>query len=101
MRRLDSAEQYNVWTLWWSTPNMTPMATKHILKALGEEIRHRRKPLAMSQEALAHGAGLHRNVIGRLERGTYNPTVITLLSIAAEFDILLSELISSAERRMR
>jgi transcriptional regulator with XRE-family HTH domain len=55
----------------------------------------------MSQEALAHGAGLHRNVIGRLERGTYNPTVQTLLSIAAEFDIPLSELISSAERRTR
>jgi transcriptional regulator with XRE-family HTH domain len=77
------------------------MATKHILKALGEEIRYRRKPLEMSQEALAHGAGLHRNVIGRLERGTYNPTVMTLLSIAAEFKIPLSELVSSAERRMR
>ena len=80
---------------------MASMATKHILKALGEEIRHRRKPLGVSQEALAHGAGLHRNVIGRLERGTYNPTVMTLLSIAAEFDIPLSELVSSAERRLR
>jgi transcriptional regulator with XRE-family HTH domain len=77
------------------------MATKHILKALGEEIRHRRKPSGMSQEALAHGAGLHRNVIGRLERGTYNPTVMTLLSIAAEFEISLSDLIGSAERRLR
>ena len=77
------------------------MATKHILKALGEEIRHRRKPAGMSQEALAHGAGLHRNVIGRLERGTYNPTVMTLLAIAAEFEIPLSELVGSAERRLR
>ncbi len=77
------------------------MASKHILKALGEEIRQRRTPLQMSQEALAHGAGLHRNVIGRLERGTYNPTVMTLLAIAAEFDISLAELISCAERRMR
>ncbi len=77
------------------------MASKHILKALGEEIRQRRAPLQLSQEALAHGAGLHRNVIGRLERGTYNPTVMTLLSIAAEFDISLSELISCAERRSR
>jgi transcriptional regulator with XRE-family HTH domain len=67
----------------------------------GEEIRRRREPLAISQEELAHGAGLHRNVIGRLERGTYNPSVMTLLSIVAEFDIPLSELIISAERRMR
>lgn len=77
------------------------MAIKHLLKALGEEIRHRRHALEISQEELAHGAGLHRNVIGRLERGTYNPSVMTLLSIVAEFDIPLSELISSAERRMR
>ena len=80
---------------------MLRMASKHLLKALGEEIRHRRTPLQLSQEALAHGAGLHRNVIGRLERGTYNPTVMTLLSIAAEFDIPLSELLGSAERRLR
>ena len=77
------------------------MATKHILKALGEEIRHRRTPLRLSQEALAHGAGLHRNVIGRLERGTYNPSVMTLLSIAVELDVSLSDLVSSAEHRMR
>ena len=77
------------------------MATKHILKALGEEIRQRRQALDLSQEALAHGAGLHRNVIGRLERGIYNPTVVTLLSIAAEFDSSLSDLVNSAERRLR
>jgi transcriptional regulator with XRE-family HTH domain len=77
------------------------MATKHFLKALGEEVRQRRESLTLSQEALAHGAGLHRNVIGRLERGTYNPTVMTLLAIVAELDISLSELVSSAERRLR
>ena len=77
------------------------MATKHLLKALGEEIRHRRHTLEISQEELAHGADLHRNVIGRLERGTCNPSVMTLMSIVSEFDIPLSDLISSAERRMR
>jgi transcriptional regulator with XRE-family HTH domain len=77
------------------------MATKHILKALGEEIGLRRKSLQMSQEELAHDAGLHRNLIGRLERGEDNPTVMTLVSIATELDISLSELVSSAERRMR
>jgi len=77
------------------------MATKHFLKSLGEEVRQRRDSLTLSQEALAHGAGLHRNVIGRLERGTYNPTVMTLLAIVGELDISLSELVSSAERRLR
>ena len=77
------------------------MATRHFLKALGEEIRHRRELRQMSQEALAHDAGLHRNALGRLERGTENATVATLLSIATELDTPLSELIGSAERRMR
>ena len=77
------------------------MVGKHFHKALGEEIRQRREALAVSQEELAHGAGLHRNVIGRLERGTYNPSVMTLLSIVAEFDIPLSELVIATERRMR
>jgi transcriptional regulator with XRE-family HTH domain len=77
------------------------MATRHFLKALGEEIRHRRELRQMSQEALAHDVGIHRNALGRLERGTENATVATLLSITTELDTPLSELIGSAERRMR
>jgi transcriptional regulator with XRE-family HTH domain len=77
------------------------MATKHILKALGEEIRFRRNSLQMSQEELADKAGLHRNLIGRLERGEENSTVMTLVSIAVRLDISLSELVTAAERRMR
>ena len=44
------------------------MASGTLLRALGEELRERRKKLRLSQEALAHDAGVHRNVIGRLER---------------------------------
>jgi len=77
------------------------MTTKSLLKALGEEVRSRRSELQMSQEALAHGSGLHRNVIGRLERGTYNPSVLTLLSIAVKLNVSLSGLIASAEKRSR
>jgi transcriptional regulator with XRE-family HTH domain len=36
----------------------------------------------MSQIALATKAGVHPNVIGRLERGEYNPTVLKLMAIA-------------------
>jgi transcriptional regulator with XRE-family HTH domain len=77
------------------------MATKHFLKALGEEVRHRRELRQMSQEALAHEAGIHRNALGRIERGMPSARIATLLSIATELDIPLSELISSVERRMR
>lgn len=70
-----------------------------LLRALGQEIRERRIQLSFSQEALAHEAGLHRNVIGRLERGTYNPSLLTLLSIAVELDVSVSDLLDAAERR--
>jgi transcriptional regulator with XRE-family HTH domain len=70
-----------------------------LLRALGQEIRERRTQLSFSQEALAHEAGLHRNVIGRLERGTYNPSLLTLLSIAVELDVSVSDLLDAAERR--
>jgi transcriptional regulator with XRE-family HTH domain len=75
------------------------MAHNTLLRALGQEIRERRQKLAISQEALAHQSGLHRNVIGRLERGTYNPSLLTLLSIAVELDVSLSELVRDAEGR--
>ncbi len=36
---------------------------------------------------------MHSNVIGRLERGTYNPTVIILCGIAAALNTSLPELL--------
>jgi transcriptional regulator with XRE-family HTH domain len=66
---------------------------------LGQEVRDRRTRKKLSQEALANLAGIHTNVVGRLERGKYNPTVDTLASIAAKLSVPLSELFAAAERR--
>ncbi len=77
------------------------MPNSSLLRGLGEEIRERRTRLDFSQEGLAHAAGLHRNLIGKLERGDENPTLLTLLSIATELDVSVSELIIAAERRRR
>ncbi len=79
--------------------NDPQMGHSTLLRALGEEVRERRKKLRLSQEALAHESGLHRNVIGRLERGIYNPSVLTLLSIAVTLDVRVSDLVAAAERR--
>jgi DNA-binding XRE family transcriptional regulator len=75
------------------------MASSTLLRALGEELRERRKKLRLTQEALAHEAGVHRNVIGRLERGTYNPSLLTLLAIAVRLDMRISDVVAAAERR--
>ena len=75
------------------------MTTKNLLLGLGREIRERRRQHHLSQESLAFGAGLHRNVIGRLERGVLNPSVHTLFAIAVQLKVPLSELIAATERR--
>ena len=71
--------------------------TRSILRGLGEEVRERRKQRNLSQEALAHQAGIHTNVVGRLERGIYNPTVLILLAIAMKLNTSLAELFAGAE----
>jgi transcriptional regulator with XRE-family HTH domain len=73
--------------------------TRSILRSLGEEVRERRKQRHLSQEALAHQAGIHPNVVGRLERGIYNPTVLILLAVAMKLDTSLTELFAGAAKR--
>ena len=75
------------------------MSTRTILRSLGEEVRERRKQRNLSQEALAHQAGVHPNVVGRLERGSYNITVLTLLAIAMKLNTSLLELFAGAAKR--
>lgn len=75
------------------------MRSRSILRALGEEIRERRARKNLSQEALAGLAGVHTNVVGRLERGSYNPTVMTVTAIAVKLGVTLEELFRGAEGR--
>jgi transcriptional regulator with XRE-family HTH domain len=51
------------------------------LDILGQRIRARRRELGMSQEGLAHEAGLDRSYVGRIERGEHNLTFIALVKL--------------------
>jgi transcriptional regulator with XRE-family HTH domain len=73
--------------------------TSSILRSLGQEVRERRKQRDLSQETLAHLAGIHTNVVGRIERGIYNPTVLILLAIAMKLNTTLPELFAGAAKR--
>jgi len=53
----------------------------------------------LSQESLALQAGIHPNVVGRLERGIYNPSVLVLFAIAVKLNTSLVELFAGAARR--
>jgi transcriptional regulator with XRE-family HTH domain len=63
------------------------------LSNLGGKVRSRREQLSFSQKELARQAGVHPNVIGRLERGNYNPTVLKLLAIAGALQTSLRDLL--------
>jgi transcriptional regulator with XRE-family HTH domain len=61
-------------------------------------VRERREERGFTQEALAASAGVHLNTIGKLERGTYNPSVLLLDAIATRLDLSLAELFKTAEK---
>jgi transcriptional regulator with XRE-family HTH domain len=51
------------------------------LDILGQRIRARRRELGLSQEGLAHEAGLDRSYVGRIERGEHNLTFVSLMKL--------------------
>jgi transcriptional regulator with XRE-family HTH domain len=63
------------------------------LSGLGGRVRVRRERLSLSQTTLARKAGVHPNVVGRLERGIYNPTLLKLLAIADALGVPLRKLV--------
>jgi len=53
-----------------------------IKKQFGEHLRQLRKQQNLSQEELAHRAGLHFTYIGQIERGLRNPSLVNIHKIA-------------------
>lgn len=55
--------------------------------AFGAALRRERERLGLSQEALADRAGVDRTEIGKLERGTREPRLRTLVKIYRALDV--------------
>jgi transcriptional regulator with XRE-family HTH domain len=69
-----------------------------IQQEFGNVIRRRRGKAALSQEALADKAGLHRNYIGLLERGLRTPSIDVVRKLAIGLNTTMSSLIGELER---
>ena len=54
----------------------------------------------VSQEALGLDSGYHRTYISLLERGKMNPSLRTILSLAAVLGISAAELMGAVERHL-
>lgn len=65
--------------------------------ALGEAIRQLREQKGLTQEAIAHDAGITTATLGVIERGLSNPTWATVKGIAAAVDVSISEIGQLAE----
>jgi transcriptional regulator with XRE-family HTH domain len=50
----------------------------------------------ISQEALAHQAGIDRSHMGKIERGERNVTALNLLRIAAALGVTVEEIFGEA-----
>ena len=54
-----------------------PQSIMSITEHFGKTVRERRKELKMSQEDLAHVAGINRSHIGQIERGLKSAGLLT------------------------
>lgn len=66
------------------------------LIGIGQAIRTLRAEADLSQESLAHEAGVDRSYMGGVERGEHNLTVISLLRICKCLNINVWELLQRA-----
>lgn len=63
---------------------------------MGGTIRAYRVEMGISQEKLAELADVHRNYIGKIERGEQNITITSLIRFAEVFKRPLSEMLADA-----
>lgn len=60
---------------------------------VGKKIQRSRKKIKISQEELAEKVGIHRNHMGRIERGETNPPLYTLYKIIKTLKIKSSDVL--------
>lgn len=62
-------------------------------KKLAAHLKKVREDKGVSQEELAHLAGLYRTYIGHIENGRYSPSAYVLYKIAKALKVTLAEII--------
>lgn len=72
-----------------------------LLREFGDRLRTARRQAGLSQEALAHEAGLHRTYIGSVERGERNIALLNILTLATVLDTDASTLLNGLRRPPR
>lgn len=68
---------------------------------LGEQIRKARIAKGLTQEELAHEAGISRNYVSLLELNQKSPTVDVLLRVCEAMNVSAASLIAAVERERK
>jgi len=68
---------------------------REFLRKLGKRIRLLRVDGELSQEQLAHAAGMSRNFVSSIERGAHGVDVVRLLRLATAFGISVEALVAN------
>jgi putative transcriptional regulator len=70
------------------------MLTKDIFtQKVAEKVKKTREENGLSQEELAHQAGIYRTYIGHIENGRYSPSAYILYKIAKTLKVKVDELL--------
>lgn len=72
---------------------------KALITAFADELRSRRVGLGVSQEELAHRAGLNRTYVAKLELATNQPTLTAPHLLAQALDVPLNDLMAAVLAR--
>jgi transcriptional regulator with XRE-family HTH domain len=73
------------------------MSKTNLRTLLGMAIKRQRASLGISQEELAHRAGLHRTYLSDLERGARNPSIDSIEKLARALELSVSKLFEHAK----
>lgn len=74
-------------------PSVTRIRNEKIIQAFGENVRRVRESKGMTKERLSDLAGIDRQQVIRVEKGTVNPTISTAYQIAMALDVPLASLL--------
>ena len=68
-----------------------------VRERFGTAVKFRREELKLTQEELAHAAGIHRTYLSDVERGTRNLSLVNIEKLAAALSISMSKLFEAVE----
>lgn len=62
-------------------------------KRLSENVKKTRQKVGLSQEALAHEAGVNRSFVGQIERCLANPSLEVIVKLATALGVDVADLL--------